>query len=187
MLKYAAYVTISREAQDMLQEDVYRRQQIEACGLLLGQIDSEGHWHVEQIHPMRNMHNSPVYFEFVPEDLLEAELLYSERIIGAYHSHPTGFAKASSTDRGNMKRVNIEQDIPWVWLIIRGPFNEHDHHHSTLSNTTMIAYHHYRNKGLCQIEIKLEDAQEQTSDIVTTPVRYHRQDGCKGPPCLPNQ
>ena len=165
MLKYAAHITISVEAQDMLREDVHRRRQIEACGLLLGQIDSEGHWHVEQIHPLRNMHDSPVYFEFVPEELLEAELLYGEHIIGVYHSHPTGFAKASSTDRGNMKRVNSEQDIPWVWLIIRGPFNERDQH-STLTNMAMIAYHHYRDKGLCQVEIQLTTKQEQTSDVV---------------------
>lgn len=170
MIKYAAYATIGAEAQTMLREDVYHRRQIEACGLLLGQIDNEGCWHIEQIHPLRNIHDSPVYFEFAPEELLEAEFLYSERIVGVYHSHPTGFAKASNTDRDNMKRVNLGQDIPWLWLIIRGPFNEHDYQ-SALSNTSMIAYHHYRHKGLCQIEVKLEAAQEQTGGTIPAPAR----------------
>ena len=158
---YAAQVTLSRAAQDALRKDAYQRQHIEACGLLLGQIDAQGNWHVEQILPLRNIYESPVYFEFAPEDLLAAELLYPERIIGVYHSHPTGFAKASSTDRENMRRINSEQDIPWVWLILRGPFRKSA---DTLTDTELIAYHHYRQEGLRQIKIVLHATQEPGDD-----------------------
>src|SRR5438270_202559 len=116
-------LTISVNAQKTLLIDVHKRQRIEACGLLLGRIDEEGNWHVEEAHPLRNIFDSPVYFEFAPEDLLEVDMAYPGEVIGVYHSHPTGLAIASSTDRQNMKRVNVEQQIPWVWLIISGPFD----------------------------------------------------------------
>jgi proteasome lid subunit RPN8/RPN11 len=157
MTKYApAHITISADAQATLGEDVHRRRGIEACGLLLGSIDAQGNWCVEQAHPLHNMSESPVYFEFAPEELLAAELLYPERIIGVYHSHPTGFAKASSTDRENMKRVNGEQDIPWVWLIIRGPFDEGSAHNRSLALSSLIGYHYYKSTGLCQVTIILD-------------------------------
>ena len=68
-----ALVTISTSAQKTLLLDVCKRGRIEACGLLLGSIDAAGNWHVEQVHPLRNTFDSPVYFEFAPEDLLEAD------------------------------------------------------------------------------------------------------------------
>ena len=149
------FVTLSMEAQQALYADVHQRRHIEACGLLLGQRDGQGNWLVEQLCPLRNTHNSPIYFEFAPEDLIEAELRYPERIVGVYHSHPTGFAKASSTDRENMRRVNREQEIPWVWLIARGPF-ETSNASDCLPASSMIAYHHYARQGLCVVNIVLK-------------------------------
>ncbi len=152
-----ASVTISSGARSIVYEDVRQRQHIEACGLLLGTIDDEGNWHIQQAYPMRNISDSPVYFEFAPEDLLEAELQFPEQIVGVYHSHPTGYPTASSTDRKNMRRVNKEQHIPWVWLIIRGPFSQ-----STASfqvgseEMSIIAYHHYEQVGLRRIAIRYE-------------------------------
>lgn len=148
------FVKLSVVAQQALDADVYQRRHIEACGLLIGQRDEQGNWLVEQICPLRNTHNSSVYFEFAPEDLIEAELRYPECIIGVYHSHPTGFAKASSTDRENMRRVNREQDIPWVWLIARGPFDK-TNASDCLPVSAMIAYHHYAEQGLCVVNIVL--------------------------------
>ena len=49
-----------------------------------GQIDAQGNWQVEHIHPLRNIFNSPVYFEFAPEDLLMAELDYPDHILEAF-------------------------------------------------------------------------------------------------------
>ena len=157
-------VHVSAAARKTLLLDVYKRRRIEACGVLIGTIDEMGNWRVEAVHPLRNPFDSPVYFEFDPEDLLRVDLLYPERVIGAYHSHPTGFAKASGTDRKNMQRINVEQRIPWVWLIIRGPFDrdpsllqEEQASQSILPVPSFIAYHHYADKGLQQIGLRFDE------------------------------
>lgn len=152
-----AYISLSVEAQKALFVDVYHRSTIEACGVLLGTIDEQRNWHVEETYPLRNIFASPVYFEFAPEDLLAVEMEHPDRIIGVYHSHPTGFARASSTDRENMKRVNKEQGIPWVWCIIRGPFTEAEGQNGRITPTSMVAYHHYEHEGLQTISIVIED------------------------------
>ncbi len=155
----SARVTVSVNAQDTLCKDVCQRSCIEACGLLLGHIDDQGDWHIERAYPLRNICNSPVYFEFAPEDLLAAELDYPNEIVGVYHSHPTGLAVASSTDRDNMKRVNQEELIPWVWLIISGPFNgTFKLQGGQVKGSPIVAYHHYDDLGLCQIMVQFEEA-----------------------------
>ncbi|HYK86727.1 MAG TPA: Mov34/MPN/PAD-1 family protein [Ktedonobacteraceae bacterium] len=167
MRKHAeVYVKLRSEAEYALHEDVCQRGHIEACGLLLGTIEERGSWQIERVHPMRNIYNSPVYFEFAPEDLLTAELDYPGQIVGVYHSHPTGLTTASSTDRANMQRVNSEQHIPWVWLIISGPFDAAFQQKRTI-RSSVIAYHHYDKKGLRQIPILFEDRREANSDKET--------------------
>jgi len=150
-------VIISIEAQKVLLEDVYQRRNIEACGVLIGKIDEYGNWHVSHAHPLRNIFASPVYFEFAPEDLLAIELSHPGQIVGVYHSHPTGFATASNTDRKNMRRVNLEQQIPWVWLIISGPFDTNflQQVQGRIENASISAYHHYK-EGLRQISLCAE-------------------------------
>jgi proteasome lid subunit RPN8/RPN11 len=154
-----AYVQVSIEVQKALFVDVHHRSTIEACGVLLGTIDEQGNWHVEQAYPLRNIFASPVYFEFAPEDLLSVEMEHPDRIIGVYHSHPTGFADASSTDRENMRRVNKEQQIPWVWCIIRGPFNDASEQTQggRITPPLIHAYHHYEQEGLLRIPILIEE------------------------------
>jgi proteasome lid subunit RPN8/RPN11 len=154
-----AQVIISNEARQALFADIYQRATIEACGVLLGTLDEEGNWHVEQAHSLRNIFASPVYFEFDPEELLGVELAYPGQIIGAYHSHPSGFLRASSTDRGNMRRVNQEQEIPWVWLIVSGPFKQTQATDERITAAPMIAYHHYPHNGLHTVSIQFEDVQ----------------------------
>lgn len=153
-----AHITLSVEAQKALFVDVYHRSTIEACGVLLGAIDEQGNWYVEEAYPLRNIFASPVYFEFAPEDLLTVEMEYPNRIVGVYHSHPTGFARASDTDRENMKRVNKEQHIPWVWCIIRGPFTkaEEQEQKGRITPSAIVAYHHYEHEGLQKISVVLE-------------------------------
>lgn len=146
----------------MILLDAYRRRQIEACGALLGKIDGEGNWHVEEACPLRNSAASPVYFEFEPADLLAIDLEQPGRMIGVYHSHPRGPAMASSTDRQNMQRVNVEQHIPWVWLIVSGPFSSQsasgtpaeEENSTVISASGVIAYHHYQDTGLQHIAIQ---------------------------------
>ncbi|GCE49722.1 proteasome lid subunit RPN8/RPN11 [Thermosporothrix hazakensis] len=144
-------VTLSLQAYQEILTDIYTRPQIEACGLLLGRIEQEKHWHVCGAKALRNIFQSPVYFEFAPEELLEAELTYPEQIIGVYHSHPTGYRKASQTDRTNMQRVNVEQQIPWIWLIVCGPFEQ-----SPTTQHPILAYYHDAHAGLQHLSLTLE-------------------------------
>ncbi len=151
--------------------DVHKRQFIEACGVLLGSRDEDGNWSIEQAIPLRNIFDSPVYFEFAPEDLLTADIEHPGEIVGVYHSHPTGLAVASSTDRQNMKRVNAEQQIPWVWLIISGPFDRNptllqqvQRHLRLLPDSSFVAYHHYESEGLRRIPIHFEEVTEKPLD-----------------------
>jgi proteasome lid subunit RPN8/RPN11 len=165
-----AKVSLDATAYESLLLDVYKRQQIEACGLLLGTIDQAGNWHIEDIHPMQNIYDSPVYFEFAPEELLSADLAYPGRVVGVYHSHPTGPAVASRSDHQNMQRINAEEHIPWVWLIISGPF---DHSPSLLQqvqrrlqripDTSIVAYY-YEDEGLQRIPINFEEQTETTPE-----------------------
>ena len=103
--------------------------------------------------------DSPVYFEFAPEDLLAVELRYPGQTVGVYHSHPTGFDRASKTDCQNMQRVNQQQHIPWIWLIICGPFDHAfiDHAKGAIPYNSIIAYHHFEDIGLQCIPIVIED------------------------------
>jgi proteasome lid subunit RPN8/RPN11 len=158
-----AQVTLNLGAQQTLGTDVYERRHIEACGLLIGTSDEQTNWQVEQAIPLRNIAHSPAYFEFDPEELLAIELTYPGQIIGVYHSHPSGFAKASQTDRKNMKRVNQEQQIPWIWLIIRGPFTATfvEQAQGLLPPSSTIAYHHFEQGGLQQVTINYEQTGEQ--------------------------
>jgi proteasome lid subunit RPN8/RPN11 len=149
-------VTLSHTAQQELISDVYQRANIEACGVLLGSLSSDS-WHVEHALPLNNIAHSPVYFEFAPEDLLAVELTYPGQIVGVYHSHPTGYARASSTDQENMRHVNQEEAIPWIWLIICGPFDAATQQEEpySLPEQRLIAYHHYED-GLQSIIVQYE-------------------------------
>ena len=166
-----ALVTIGTSAQKTLLVDVRKRGRIEACGLLLGSIDDAGNWFIEQVHPLRNVFDSPVYFEFAPEDLLYVELHHPGQTVGVYHSHPTGLAVASITDRQNMRRVNVEQQIPWLWLIVSGPFDEEfslfRRRVGLIIASTVIAYHHYEQGGLRRIPIHFEEV--STTILEDTP------------------
>ena len=162
--KIQEQATLSVAAQKNLFLDLCARPHIEACGVLLGNIDNPGNWYIERTLPLRNTFSSPVYFEFAPEELLEVELAHPDQIVGVYHSHPTGFAAASKTDRDNMKRVNKEQQIPWLWLIVRGPFDAAfiSRADMTIPEKSIVAYYHYPQKGLQHIPLQYE---QTTNDI----------------------
>jgi proteasome lid subunit RPN8/RPN11 len=152
--KSKASLLLSIPAWKTILLDAYGRQEIEACGALLGRYDQEGIWRVEETVPLRNSSASPVYFEFDPVELLTIDLEQPGRMIGVYHSHPAGPAVASSTDRKNMQRVNVEQQIPWVWLIVSGPFtNQSEGNAATISASGVIAYYHFPTEGLQQVPI----------------------------------
>jgi proteasome lid subunit RPN8/RPN11 len=152
------HVTLSKVAQEALLRDICGRPSIEACGVLLGYRDEADNWYVEKSIALPNVFDSPVYFEFAPEDLLAVELSYPGQTIGVYHSHPTGFDRASETDRKNMERINQEQHIPWIWLIISGPFNHAftERAKGIIPYDSIIAYHHYAKTGLQCIALVLD-------------------------------
>lgn len=162
--KQGAKVLLSAAAWKTILLDAYGRQQIEACGALLGRIDQAGNWHVEEAHPLRNISSSPIYFEFDPAELLTIDLEQPGHMVGVYHSHPAGPALASSIDRQNMQRVNLEQHIPWVWLIVSGPFgyareeradgSQRAKQEENISARGLIAYHHYQDTGLQKVAIE---------------------------------
>jgi len=155
--KQKAKLLLSAAAWKAILLDAHGRQEIEACGALLGDGDQEGSWHVEEVIPLRNIFASPVYFEFDPAELLTIDLEQPGRMIGVYHSHPAGPALASATDCQNMRRVNLEQHIPWVWLIVSGPFSRLSgggKQAETISARGLIAYHHYQDTGLQKISVE---------------------------------
>jgi proteasome lid subunit RPN8/RPN11 len=160
--KRAARVLLATPAWKTLLLDVCARREIEACGALLGTIDQEGNWRIAEAVPLRNVSASPVYFEFEPAELLAVDLEHPGRMIGVYHSHPAGPLMASSTDQQNMRRVNLEQQIPWVWLILSGPFSSSPPGEAKITLKGVIAYHHYRDLGLQRIPIQRVE-QEQVA------------------------
>lgn len=164
--KREAKVLLNTPAWKSILLDACARQGIEACGVLLGRMDQEGNWHVEEAVPLRNTHASPIYFEFDPAELLAIDLEQPGRIIGVYHSHPGGPALASSTDRQNMQRVNGEQHIPWIWLIVSGPFTTEEMDATEkisdvkITASGVVAYHHYQDTGLQQIAIQYRENED---------------------------
>lgn len=159
--RHGAKLLLSTAAWKTILLDAYGRREIEACGALLGKMDHAGNWRVAEALPLRNTAASPVYFEFEPAELLTLDLEQPGRVIGVYHSHPSGPAMASSTDRQNMRRVNVEQQIPWVWLIVSGPFAtspatraDGKNGEPAISARGLVAYYHYDNTGLQRIEIQ---------------------------------
>jgi proteasome lid subunit RPN8/RPN11 len=153
-----ARVSLSKTAQKELLTDICGRPTIEACGVLLGHRDAAGNWYVNEVLALPNIFDSPVYFEFAPEDLLAVELNYPGQIVGVYHSHPTGFDRASETDYQNMQRINQQQHIPWVWLIICGPFDETfiERAKGAIIQNSVIAYHYYEEIGLRRVTLVMD-------------------------------
>ena len=70
----------------------------ECCGLLVGEGGA-----ITAVLPARNVHPDPArHFEIDPQALVDAfraERAGGPQIAGYYHSHPTGAAEPSATDR----------------------------------------------------------------------------------------
>lgn len=86
---------------------------LEGCGLLLGQRVAGSATIMEAI-ATANTRASPQHYEIAPEDVLAADRRARAagwQLLGAWHSHPTGSAVPSSTDRG-------EAWPDWCYLIV---------------------------------------------------------------------
>ena len=85
----------------------------EACGLLLGSAER-----IETAVPARNVHPTPrTHFEIDPAALIAAHRAAragGAGIAGYWHSHPTGPAEPSATDRASASGDGR------VWAIVAG-------------------------------------------------------------------
>ncbi|MPT48871.1 MAG: M67 family peptidase [Sphingobium sp.] len=90
-------VRISRDDLNRIMQAAAQRPEEEVCGLLLGRGN-----YVMDILPVTNVAATPeTHFELDPAAHIQAQRQARERdmrIIGHYHSHPSGLARPSPTD-----------------------------------------------------------------------------------------
>ncbi len=96
-----------------LLEEAQRAHPLECCGLLLGQ-----HGVVAEARPAANVHPDPArHFEIDPKALIAAHRaarMGGPQVLGYYHSHPTGRAEPSATDRAAASGDGR------IWAIVAG-------------------------------------------------------------------
>ena len=117
----------------------------ECCGLIEG-TRTQGGWRVTALHETANLAEDPSrHFLIDPQsqfDLMRALRASETRIIGCFHSHPTGPAEPSATDRAQA----FEDDF--LWLIAGG---------SVDSGFTLQAYVFTEEAGFTRIALREED------------------------------
>lgn len=91
-------IEVASEVIDLILAEAAAAHPHECCGILLGQ---DG-W-VERALPAVNVHPDPSrHFEIDPAALIAAHKAAragGAQVVGYYHSHPTGLAEPSATDR----------------------------------------------------------------------------------------
>ena len=92
-------LTLTRSVVELLGAEAQRAHPLECCGLLLGGTEER----IDVALAARNVAPDPArYFEIDPQALIDAhraERRGGPRLLGYYHSHPTGLAQPSATDR----------------------------------------------------------------------------------------
>ncbi|HMT48039.1 MAG: hypothetical protein RL702_765 [Pseudomonadota bacterium] len=100
-------------AKATLLEEATRAFPYECCGLLLGQGSR-----IETALPCTNVHPDPArHFEIDPAALIAAHRAArggGHQVLGYYHSHPTGRAEPSPTDRAQSSGDGR------IWAIVAG-------------------------------------------------------------------
>ena len=106
-------VTISRTVERQILAHCAESSEIEACGLLFGDETR-----ILRATPVPNVAENPTdSFEIDPAALfaaIRAERDGGDRLIGHYHSHPTGRAEPSARDAAQAL------DVGRLWLIVGG-------------------------------------------------------------------
>lgn len=104
-------VHIATDLQAQLLEEAALAAPQECCGLLLGM-----HGRISAIAPARNVAGDPMcQFEIDPRALIDAHRVARSggpQLLGHYHSHPTGNAMPSATDRAMAAGDGL------VWAIV---------------------------------------------------------------------
>ena len=91
----------------------------ECCGVLLGQNLLGTGCNITALIPAKNVHLTPqTHFEIDPQALLDAHKAARQapeaQVLGYYHSHPSGCAVPSATDKAMAARDGA------IWAIIAG-------------------------------------------------------------------
>ena len=104
-------IRVSRPIFDALLGEAGRAAPEESCGILLGHDDL-----VEEARPAANVAAEPCYrFEIDPQALIDVHRAARDggpQILGYFHSHPTGPATPSATDRAQAAHDGS------VWAIV---------------------------------------------------------------------
>ncbi len=91
-------LTVTRQALDAMRKAERKAFPHEACGILLGDKDA-----ITDFLKTDNVHPSPEsHFEIDPQALIDAHRCAREggpKVIGYFHSHPSGEPRPSRTDR----------------------------------------------------------------------------------------
>jgi desampylase len=94
-------ITVTSGVLATLLEEATRAHPLECCGLLLGLDDGE----ILAAVPTANVHPQPQrHFEIDPAALISAHRAArggGPAVLGYYHSHPSGRAEPSATDRAS--------------------------------------------------------------------------------------
>jgi proteasome lid subunit RPN8/RPN11 len=102
-----------RSVFDTLLAEAAKTHPEECCGILLGTGT-----HIDRAAPAANVHPDPArHFEIDPQALIDAHRgarAGGPEVIGYYHSHPTGNAEPSATDRAQAAHDGS------VWAIVAG-------------------------------------------------------------------
>jgi proteasome lid subunit RPN8/RPN11 len=116
---------VSREALERMRAEANASGAEECCGLLIG------HAQVEEAHPVENVaRDRRRHFEIDPQALVDAHRAARRggpSVMGYYHSHPTGPAAPSATDRamtagdGRIWAIVFEDDVTF-WRDDRSGF-----------------------------------------------------------------
>ncbi|MEE4207436.1 MAG: M67 family metallopeptidase [Erythrobacter sp.] len=89
---------VTRRAADAMIAAARAADRLEACGILLG-----AGLRIEKFAPAANVHPEPRHhFEIDPQALIDAHRTAREggpEVVGYFHSHPSGPARPSATDR----------------------------------------------------------------------------------------
>ena len=103
-----------------LLDDGERAYPNEACGLIVGRREPEGHFQVTGVERSDNLAAAPARrFEVDTRLHLTLQRLArarGEAVIGLYHSHPDGLARPSATDLAEA----WEEGLVWVVFAVAG-------------------------------------------------------------------
>jgi proteasome lid subunit RPN8/RPN11 len=104
-------VTVTSAVLEALLTEARRAHPLEACGLLFGREGA-----IDAHRPAANVHASPAtHFDIDPQALIDAHRamrLGGRRLVGYYHSHPSGLPEPSATDRA------LAAADAMIWAII---------------------------------------------------------------------